>query len=230
MKFLGQNNMRHGGAVRLMERLLQLLGVRAFFTAFIFVFTFLGPIATAHALDNFPGATISGSGAISGNTTGATAEVGEPGAWAPINSFWYSYTPATAGTLVVQTCSATLTSYDTTLTAYTGNTLATLVNIQQNDDTAGCAVAVNANYGSRLTLQVAAGTPYRIQLDGFGGAVGTSSLQYAFTPAAINVAVTATTATEGGTNGAFTVVLATVPSANTMHICANDAYFYSCQL
>jgi hypothetical protein len=188
---------------------------RLFWVVFLALVGLSNTSFAADPADNFPGTTISGSGATSGDSTTATGEAGEAAPYTPLNSLWYTYTPATAGTLVIQTCGAAVTSYDTTLTAYTGNTLATLVNIQQNDDTAGCAVAVNANYGSRLTLQVSAGTPYHIQLDGYSTSVGTSSLQYAFTPAAINVAVTGANATEGGTNGAFTVVLATVPSANT---------------
>ena len=185
------------------------------FCLFVVFILFFGLVGAALASDNFPGATISGSGTIAGNTTGATVETGEPGTFTPINSFWYSWTAPSAGTLVVQTCGAAATSYDTTLAMYTGVAVNALTFLQLNDDTTGCATAINANYGSRLTQQVVAGTVYRIQLDGYAGAVGTSSLQYAFTPAAINVAVTSTTATEGGANASFTVVLATVPSANT---------------
>ncbi len=218
MKFIRQNNCASQRCAR--PDCLVPSGVfLRLFLAVLFLFAGLSNASfAADPADNFPGTTISGSGATSGDSTGATGETGETSstaAFAPLNSLWYTYTPATAGTLVIQTCGASVTSYDTTLAAYTGATFAALVLIQQNDDTPGCATAVNAGYGSRLTLQVSAGTPYRIQLDGYGNGVGTSSLQYAFTPAAINVAVTGATATEGGTNGAFTVVLATVPSANT---------------
>ena len=135
---------------------------------------------------------------------------------------WYSWTAASAGTLVVQTCSAAGTTFDTVLGAFTGGAVNALTQIAANDDTTGCAVSVNANYGSRVTLQVAQGTTYRIQVDGYGSATGTFLLQYTFTPAAITINVTDASATEGGGTAAFTVRLATQPSATTTVTIAAD--------
>jgi uncharacterized repeat protein (TIGR01451 family) len=157
------------------------------------------------------------------SSVGATAETGEPGPYTPINSMWYTWTAASAGTLVIQTCSAAGTTFDTTLTAYTGTAVGALTQLQQNDDTPGCATSVNAGYGSRLTLQVSQGTTYQIQMDGYAGAMGTFLLQYTFTPASITVTITDASATEGADTAAFTVSLATQPSANTTVTVAADA-------
>ncbi len=187
----------------------------------------LAGLQGARATDNFPGETVSGSGSVSRSSVGATAEVGEPtpngtAAFQPLNTMWYSWTAASAGTLVVQTCSAAGTTFDTVLGAFTGNAVNALTQLAFNDDTAGCAVTVNGGYGSRVTLQVSTGTTYRIQVDGYGAATGTFLLQYAFTPAAITVTTTDASATEGGDTAAFTIALATVPSAATAVAIAAD--------
>ncbi len=181
-------------------------------------------IMPAFATNTFPGETITGSGSISRSNVGADSEIGEPtpnnnASFQPLNSMWYSWTAPGAGTLVVQTCSAAGTSFDTVLGAYTDTTSTPAVNsltqIAANDDTAGCAITTNAGYGSRVTLAVSSGTIYRIQADGYSNLTGTFLLQYAFTPAAINVVVTDNSTTEGADTAAFTVNLATQPSANT---------------
>lgn len=183
--------------------------------------------ASAFATNTFPGETISGSGSISRSNVGATAETGEPTpdgntAFQPLETMWYSWTAASAGTLVVQTCSAAGSTFDTVLGAFTGSAVNALTQIAANDDTTGCPVSVNANYGSRVTLQVSQGTTYRIQVDGYGSAEGTFLLQYTFTPAAITVTTTDGSATEGGDTAAFTVRLATQPSASTTVTIAPD--------
>jgi uncharacterized repeat protein (TIGR01451 family) len=202
----------------------RLLGLLA---AFVMLFGLLLFSSSAFATNNFPGETISGSGSISRSNAGATAETGEPtpngnAAFQPLNTMWYSWTAASAGTMVVETCSAAGTTFDTVLGAYTGSAVNALTQIAANDDTTGCAVSVNANYGSRVTLQVAQGTTYRIQVDGYGSATGTFLLRYTFTPAAIAVVVTDNSATEGGDTAAFTVRLATQPSATTTVTIAAD--------
>lgn len=194
---------------------------------FVFLTATAASFFPAFATDTFPGETISGSGSVSRSNAGATAETGEPTpngntAFQPLNTMWYTWTAASAGTLVVQTCSAAGTTFDTVLGAYTGSAVNALTQIAANDDTTGCPVSVNANFGSRVTIQVSQGTVYRIQVDGYSNATGTFLLQYAFTPAAINVVVTDNSATEGGGTAAFTLSLATQPSANTTVTVAPD--------
>ena len=182
---------------------------------------------SARASDNFLAPTIiAGSGSTSGSNVGASADLSgtEPGVWTPINSIWYRWTAPSAGTLVIQTCGAGGTNFDTTLAAYTGNPITNTpagssTPLASNDDTTGCATATGANLGSRISINVSQGVDYFIQVDGWSNNTGTYLLQYAFTPAAIVVNVTDSSATEGGTTAAFTATftirLATQPTAGT---------------
>jgi uncharacterized repeat protein (TIGR01451 family) len=179
---------------------------------------FLTAMSTAFASDNFPGETISGTGTITRSTVGATGEPGEPinATYVPINSMWYSWTAPSAGQLVVQTCSATQTTYDTALSSYTGNALLGLTFINRNNDRTSCPTTTTTGAGSRITIFVSAGVTYRIQVDGFGAAVGQFLLQYTFTPASYTIGVTDNSGTEGGDTSAFNIRLRTRPTASTI--------------
>jgi uncharacterized repeat protein (TIGR01451 family) len=172
----------------------------------------------AFAFDNFPGETISGTGTITRSNVGATGEPGEPilSTYSPINSMWYSWTAPSAGQLVVQTCSATLTTYDTAISSYTGTAVPTLTLINRNNDRTSCATTTTTGTASRITIYVAAGTTYRIQVDGSGSATGQFLLQYTFTPASYTTVITDTSATEGADTAGFNVRLRTRPSASTV--------------
>ncbi len=185
--------------------------------------------SSASANDVFPGTTISGSGSVTSNNTGAGSDAGEPTtdgntAFQPLNTIWYSWTAPANGTLVVQTCGSTQTSFDTVLGIFTGTAVNALTQVAASDDANNCAVASNQNYGSSITLAVTSGTTYRIQVDGYGGITGAYNLQYAFTaPQPITVLVTDGTATEGGDTASFTVRLGSAPTANVTVAIGADA-------
>ena len=109
------------------------------------------------------------TGSVTASNEGATSEPGEPhhagnpgGA-----SLWYSWEAPASGPVVFETCGTTL---DTLLGAYTGSSLGSLTPVASNDDVAECG------YASRIRFIAAAGTTYRIAVDGFGGRTGTFEL------------------------------------------------------
>ncbi len=177
-------------------------------------------ILSSHAMafDGFPGEAISGTGSITRTTVGATGEVDEPtiAAINPINSMWYSWTAVSAGQVVVQTCSATLTNFNTILSSFSGTTIDALTLISRSDNVGGCATSTGTGNGSRVTLYVEAGTTYRIQVDGAGAAVGQFLLTYTFTAASYTRTVTDAAATEGADTAAFNLRLRTRPTGTTV--------------
>ncbi len=184
----------------------------------------------ASASDTFPGTTISGSGSVTASNAGATSETGEPtpngnAAFQPLNTIWYSWTAPSNGTLVVQTCGSTVTSFDTVLGLFTGAAVNALTQLAANDDTNNCSVAPQTNYGSSITQTVTSGTVYRVQVDGYGNATGTYNLQYSFTADQPIIVVTSdSSVTEGGDTGAFSIRLGSAPTANvTVAIAADPA-------
>jgi hypothetical protein len=62
--------------------------------------------------------------------------------------------------------------FDTTLGVFTGSAVNALTSIVQNDDEA----ALFGIYTSRVSFQAVAGTTYRLQVDGYHGAVGNIAL------------------------------------------------------
>jgi large repetitive protein len=183
----------------------------------------------ALANDTFPGTVISGSGSLASSNADATAEAGEPiagpnPAFPPLNTMWYSWTAPSNGTLVVQTCGSTVTSFDTALGIYTGSTVGGLTQLAFNDDANNCSIATSVSYGSSITLDVTAGTTYQIQVDGYGSAVGAFLLQYSFTPvSSVIVLVPDSSATEGGDTANFQVRLGSAPTGNVTVNIAADA-------
>jgi uncharacterized repeat protein (TIGR01451 family) len=216
----GFRHVKNVGMYLLSEPIDQSKGPLWYAVAVLYVWValcFLGA-SNAHAFNNFPGETISGTGSITRSIVGATGEPSEPinGTYTPINSMWYSWTAPSAGQLVVQTCSATLTDYNTVLSSYTGTAVTGLTFINRNNDRTGCATTTGTANGSRITLFVVAGTTYRIQVDGFGAAVGQFLLQYTFTAASYTTSVTDASATEGADTAAFNLRLRTRPTASTI--------------
>ena len=115
----------------------------------------VGPPAQVPSNDAFAqaapltGATVT----VSGNTTLATSEAGEPGQ--PYASVWYAWkAPATAD-FVIDTMGS---GFDTVLKVYTGNSLADLELIASNDDWGSTA--------SRVVVGATAGMTYWIAVDG----------------------------------------------------------------
>jgi subtilisin family serine protease len=144
-------------------------------------FVSVNPIGLVPDNDNFANAALlSGSrGTVGGSTIRATGEISEPNhadASTPLTSVWYRWTAPANGTLTVDTSGS---DFDTTLAAYTGSSIESLVLIAANDDSSGLQSAVN--------FVVTTGTTYRFAVDGFSSSEGAVSLNHLFEPDAISV-------------------------------------------
>ena len=140
----------------------------------------IGAAAAAPPNDNFANATVIGSlpyqPAVVSNV-GATFQSGANEPQSPTspsclssggigNTLWYRYTPAQAGSVVVETTGSTDgqgAALDTVLTVHTGSTLAGLTEVP-----GGCDDDANASGGtSKLQFNAAAGTTYYIRVGGW---------------------------------------------------------------
>ena len=129
------------------------------------------------ANDNFANAvTLTGAGgAISGMTAGATAEAGEPAhLGTPLSSVWYRWTAPSTGPVNVYIEAA---DFDTVIAAYTGNDVASLVQLASNDD----AFFFNRNIHSLMSFFAEEGMEYWIAVDTFDGMTGSFVLDWALT-------------------------------------------------
>jgi hypothetical protein len=153
------------------------------------------PVATAGAAapsnDAFSAAAPLTAGQdISSATLDATVEPGEPNpasvsgsdACAAFSdgpqcgaSIWYTFTPATSGTVTIETCDRG-TDLDTVLGVYTGATISAAGLVGANDDTTGCGGGFGAN-GSRVTFSATVGTTYHVDVSGFRGEMGSFYLR-----------------------------------------------------
>ncbi len=129
--------------------------------------------------DTFAAATTitNSAGSIAGTTVGATRETSEPGhATCPYAgcdgtaSIWYAWTAPANGTLTINTATS---SFDTLLALYTGDLVASLTRIADNDDIGG-------TLQSQVSATVIAGTTYRVAVDGYGTSTGSSTLGWSF--------------------------------------------------
>jgi hypothetical protein len=165
--------------------------------------------ATPPANDNF-----SSSAAITGSlpysdardTRVATTELSEPNQPCdPIDigrTVWYSYTPAQSRLLTATTQES---DFDTVLAVYTGNTLASLVNVDCSDDT-------GSEVYSTLEFVANAGTTYRIQASGFQADGGNLAFSLSVS--------TTDTDSDGYTDGNELVYIGT----GTNDPCGNDGW------
>ena len=123
--------------------------------------------------DNLAGAiALTGASVTTaGVNTNATAEAGEPGhaGFPARRSVWWSWTSPITGRAEVDTIGS---SFDTVLAVYTGTSMATLDVVAMDDDSGGGRT-------SKAVFNVAAGTVYRIAVDGFNGAEGAVALRIA---------------------------------------------------
>ncbi|RHW24451.1 hypothetical protein D0Z08_24335 [Nocardioides immobilis] len=124
------------------------------------------------------------------------AEPGEPGPFSIDNGVWWNWTPSTTGLATISTedGGGFATTFDTTLTVYTGNTLGTLQVVDFDDDS-------GTGLRSLVTFLANAGTTYRIKVDGFGAATGLLNLHTEINPATCG----GITPTIFGTAGADTI-------------------------
>lgn len=120
-------------------------------------------------------AAAAGLAGNAGSTTGwnlnATVEAGEPlhaGASGG-KSVWWQWTPAVSGTASLHTHGSGI---DTLLAVYTGGSVGALAAVASNDNDGSPGNASGANFAA------AAGTTYRIAVDGKAGAAGALSLAW----------------------------------------------------
>ena len=162
--------------------------------------------------DNFADAQVlpNAMGSVTGNNTQATRETGEPNhAGNPGgHSLWYAWTAPADGSVTFDTLGST---FDTLLAAYTGSSVASLMQVASNDD--------YSRYGgqSRIDFPVAAGTTYFIAVDGLDGATGDIALQY--TQAVVNPPVITGTLRASGQVGiafSYQITATNDPSSYTV--------------
>lgn len=112
------------------------------------------------------------TGSFKGTTDGATTEPGEPEeVWRHGGAtVWWTYRPASSGTLAITTLGS---DFDTVLGVFHGDSLERLVPLAWNDD-----VDEYDSFVSSVTVDVDAGTTYRVVVGGFGGATGVVRLQW----------------------------------------------------
>ena len=131
-------------------------------------------VTTPPANDNFDKAlVISGSsGVVTGVSTGATKEPGEPehAGNAGGSSVWYSWTAPSSDTYSFNTFGS---SFDTLLAVYTGSSVGTLTPVASADDTGGGVT-------SSVSFNAVAGAVYAIAMDGNGGAAGNLALSWSW--------------------------------------------------
>jgi hypothetical protein len=155
------------------------------FDGVVGTFTLRWQALTAASNDAFASAQpISGaSGQASGTNFGATSEAGEPrhvdGAGG--QSIWYSWTAPSSATATFNTCGST---FDTVLAVYTGNAVNSLTAVGRNDDGASCPDGTEDR--SFVAFPTAAGTTYRIAVDGFEQSAGAVTLNWVLRTAPAN--------------------------------------------
>ncbi|MGS0687805.1 S8 family serine peptidase [Nakamurella sp. GG22] len=101
----------------------------------------------------------------------ADSEAGEPGPFSVDNSVWWQWTAPSVGTATISTedNGSNVTTFDTQLTVYTGNTLGSLTPVAFDDDS-------GTGLRSLTVFPVNAGTVYRIKVDGFAATNGLLNL------------------------------------------------------
>lgn len=119
-------------------------------------------------------ATVIGNGSFAGTTVNATNDGNATcGASTTTRDVWYSYTATCTGVLTVNTCTAA--SYDSVISVHTGCPGTTSNQLSCNDDSSTGACAGSTR--SYLTINVTAGTNYKIRVSGYNGASGTFTLR-----------------------------------------------------
>lgn len=119
-----------------------------------------------------------GSGSATGSNVDATAQAGEP-THAGVgggSSVWWRWQAPQSGTATFSTFGS---DFDTALAVYEGPGVRRLAEVASNDDGAGLLQ-------SQVEFAAAAGTTYRIAVDGFQGAEGNVVLNYTSTGAGGN--------------------------------------------
>ncbi|MEO7298072.1 MAG: hypothetical protein ABI042_05790 [Verrucomicrobiota bacterium] len=162
-------------------------------------------LSAAPVNDNFANASVippSPPATVTGSNILATFQAGEPNhspsEAAGQKSVWWEWTPAASSTVTIDTAgSESITDtdgLDTQLAVYTGSTLAGLTAVVKNED------APNLSGGrSSVTFAAAAGTTYRIAVDGFNGETGNINLNFSGGGTVVTGLVLTVTTTGSGT-------------------------------
>ncbi len=134
---------------------------------------YYSPVTARNDLFSFAAELTGSAGEVTADTTGAAKEFGEPlHAGNPGGkSVWWLFRPSQAGTLSLST---TNSNFDTLLAVYTGDKLADLQLVGQNDE------AFAGSGWSQVELAVEPNQTYRIAVDGFAAASGKAVLAYSF--------------------------------------------------
>jgi hypothetical protein len=105
---------------------------------------------------------------VVGSNIGADWEAGEPYHWQTTGeqSVWWRWQSPASGVVTISTAGS---NFDTILAAYTGNSVAALSLVANNDDN-------GASVTSQISFFATAGTVYQIAVDGYGLASGTINL------------------------------------------------------
>ena len=157
----------------------------------------------------FAGATVLAatmSGQVTGSTSGADKETGEPPHGYNVGgaSVWYKWTAPANGSITFDTLGS---AFDTLLGAYTGSsvsalTLATPTDYATNDDLAAETKSPSHTYKSRIKFNAVSGQTYYLAVDGYNAAQGNFILNWQSTPANDDFAnATALTGAAGTTTG-----------------------------
>jgi hypothetical protein len=132
--------------------------------------------SSSAANDNFSSAeTFSATSSpyigITGSNVGATAEGGEPNHAnnsGTLNSIWYSWTAPASLSMTFTTAGST---FDTTLSVYTGASVSALTLVAFDDDD-------GPGNSSRVTFIAQPGVTYRIAIEGFSSQTGNTLLNW----------------------------------------------------
>lgn len=110
-------------------------------------------------------------GSFTGNSTGATLEIGEqpPVAGDVTNTVWFAWAPDDSGEVTIDTIGS---EFNTVLAIYKGNELADLTLVASDDDSGG------DDGTSQVTFEAFAGDRYRILIGGREGAGGAYQLHW----------------------------------------------------
>jgi hypothetical protein len=109
--------------------------------------------------------TVFGSNRLATREAGEPEHAGKPGD----RSVWYVWTPSVGGPVTLDTCGS---DFDTLLAVYTGSAVNGLVPVASDDNGAACGAGA-----SEVSFTAAAGTAYRVAVDGLAGDDGEFDLR-----------------------------------------------------
>jgi hypothetical protein len=162
------------------SRLLRNARTRSVSVAALLAVAIIGVAGPAFAAppgnDNFatPLVVSGAAGTTPSSNIDATTEQDEPGhPEGPFASVWFEWEAPANGTVTFDTCGS---DFDTMMAAYEGSTLASLDQLEANDD----AASSGCTFQSRVSFGVTDGTTYRVAVDGVAGATGAITLNWNF--------------------------------------------------